>query len=44
MLLAVLYESRDQGEHHRVDPYMNVQDAHEGQACCECVACRADRS
>ncbi|HEY3496221.1 MAG TPA: hypothetical protein VGK73_16090 [Polyangiaceae bacterium] len=44
MLLAVLYESRGHGEHHRVDPYMNVQAAHEGDACCECVACREDRS
>jgi hypothetical protein len=44
MLLAVLYESRGQGEHHPVDPYMNVQDAFEGAECCECAACQGRRS
>lgn len=44
MLLAVLYESRGQGEHHRVDPYLNVQAAHEGDAGCDCVACRVELS
>jgi hypothetical protein len=44
MLLAVLYESRGHGEHHRVDPYLSVQAAYEGDASCNCVVCRKELS
>jgi len=44
MHLAFMYESRRQGGHHRVDPYMNAQSAAEGDPACECAACREDRS
>jgi hypothetical protein len=44
MHVAVLYESRHVGEHHRVDPYMNAQAAFDGEASCECVECSAGLS
>lgn len=37
--LAVLYECRGDGDHHRTAPYLNAQDAWCGQPQCRCQSC-----
>lgn len=43
MNLAVLYDSKKQGAHHRVGPYLRAQDAFEGSESCPCSDCVAER-